>query len=161
MSRALFSHCFLTTSAELTQRGVFLALRTPFWTRPYYSRFHFFKHSDLSLLMKTTFSLHPVAPTRVSSRQYILHSRGFTLIELLVTIAIIAIIAAILFPVFARARENVRRTSCQSNLKQIGLGFQQYRHADLWPCAQHRYNLLHCEFWHHQSLCESSCRDTR
>jgi prepilin-type N-terminal cleavage/methylation domain-containing protein/prepilin-type processing-associated H-X9-DG protein len=52
--------------------------------------------------------------------------QGFTLIELLVVIAIIAILAAILFPVFARARENARRASCQSNLKQIGLGFMQY-----------------------------------
>ena len=51
---------------------------------------------------------------------------GFTLIELLVVIAIIAILAAILFPVFARARENARRSNCQSNEKQIALGFLQY-----------------------------------
>ena len=51
---------------------------------------------------------------------------AFTLIELLVVIAIIAILAAILFPVFGRARENARRSSCQSNLKQIALGVAQY-----------------------------------
>ena len=51
---------------------------------------------------------------------------AFTLIELLVVIAIIAILAAILFPVFARARENARRSSCQSNMKQIALAFKQY-----------------------------------
>jgi prepilin-type N-terminal cleavage/methylation domain-containing protein/prepilin-type processing-associated H-X9-DG protein len=55
-----------------------------------------------------------------------IRKQGFTLIELLVVIAIIAILAAILFPVFARARENARRSSCQSNLKQIGLGILQY-----------------------------------
>lgn len=51
---------------------------------------------------------------------------GFTLIELLVVIAIIAILAAILFPVFARARENARRSSCLSNMKQLTLAAMQY-----------------------------------
>ena len=52
--------------------------------------------------------------------------RGFTLIELLVVIAIIAILAAILFPVFARAKRAAQASTCQSNLKQIGLAIKQY-----------------------------------
>lgn len=64
--------------------------------------------------------------------------RGFTLIELLVVIAIIAILAAILFPVFARAREKARQTSCLSNLKQMGLAILMYAQD-----YDERYNLAY------------------
>lgn len=61
--------------------------------------------------------------------------RGFTLIELLVVIAIIAILAAILFPVFARAREKARQSSCLSNVKQLVLGCLMYAqdYDERWP----------------------------
>jgi prepilin-type N-terminal cleavage/methylation domain-containing protein/prepilin-type processing-associated H-X9-DG protein len=64
--------------------------------------------------------------TRTSQLRQTPERKGFTLIELLVVIAIIALLASILFPVFSRARENARRTTCQSNLKQIGLGMTMY-----------------------------------
>ncbi len=56
--------------------------------------------------------------------------RGFTLIEMLVVIGIIALLAAILFPVFGRVREGGRRTACSSNLQQLGLSFRQYLQDD-------------------------------
>lgn len=65
--------------------------------------------------------------------------KGFTLIELLVVIAIIAILASILFPVFARARENARRASCMSNLKQMGLAMMQYT-QDYDECYPYSYS---------------------
>ncbi len=62
---------------------------------------------------------------------------GFTLIELLVVIAIIAILAAILFPVFARAREKARQTTCTSNQRQIAASLQMYAqdHEEMLPPA--------------------------
>jgi prepilin-type N-terminal cleavage/methylation domain-containing protein/prepilin-type processing-associated H-X9-DG protein len=64
-------------------------------------------------------------------------SKGFTLIELLVVIAIIAILAAILFPVFARAREKARQTTCTSNQRQIGASIQMYAqdHEESMPSS--------------------------
>jgi prepilin-type N-terminal cleavage/methylation domain-containing protein/prepilin-type processing-associated H-X9-DG protein len=67
-----------------------------------------------------------------------MRKRGFTLIELLVVIAIIAILAAILFPVFAKAREAARATSCKSNLKQIATSLLMYTqdYDEMTPSAR-------------------------
>jgi prepilin-type N-terminal cleavage/methylation domain-containing protein/prepilin-type processing-associated H-X9-DG protein len=70
-----------------------------------------------------------------------MHRRGFTLIELLVVIAIIAILASILFPVFARAREKARQTSCLSNTKQLVLAVVSYAqdYDELLPTEDYNY----------------------
>ena len=81
--------------------------------------------------------------------------RGFTLIELLVVIAIIAILAAILFPVFARAREQARRTACLSNLKQIGLAIMMYvqDYDERMPiCGPMAHRASYCRFQSDLSL---------
>jgi prepilin-type N-terminal cleavage/methylation domain-containing protein/prepilin-type processing-associated H-X9-DG protein len=84
---------------------------------------------------------HPAAQSRKNLKPKS-HQLGFTLIELLVVIAIIAILAAILFPVFARARENARRSSCQSNVKQFGLAIMQYTqdYDERYPRMYHGAN---------------------
>ena len=75
-------------------------------------------------------------------------AKGFTLIELLVVIAIIAILAAILFPVFARAREKARQTSCLSNVKQLTLGFMMYaQDYDEYIRTAYLPNPVHHTYW--------------
>jgi prepilin-type N-terminal cleavage/methylation domain-containing protein/prepilin-type processing-associated H-X9-DG protein len=70
--------------------------------------------------------------------------RGLTLIELLIVIAIICIIAAILFPVFVKAREDSRAAQCSSNLKQLGIALIQYNqdYDELEPCGIDQYDRM-------------------
>lgn len=76
--------------------------------------------------------------------------RGFTLIELLVVIAIIAILAAILFPVFAKAREKARQSSCLSNVKQLSLAVFQYMqdYDEVLPVYWNIHNRPGPEYWY-------------
>ncbi|MBW3621921.1 MAG: DUF1559 domain-containing protein [Armatimonadetes bacterium] len=91
--------------------------------------------------------MYPSFPAPLPRR---LVSRGFTLIELLVVIAIIAILAAILFPVFAKAREKGRQTSCGSNLRQLGLAMFAYTqdHDEQFPLGAYARSQMDFQTWH-------------
>ena len=71
--------------------------------------------------------------------------RGFTLLELTVVISIIAILASILFPLFARARETARRSTCASNLQQIGVALNMYaqNYDGRYPAKNNEFGLLY------------------
>lgn len=86
---------------------------------------------SVSLCRRSLEGKHRVSAPRFQPISIPLRStKGLTLIELLVAIAVIAILAAILFPVFQSVRENARRTACLSNMKQISLGYMQYYQDD-------------------------------
>ena len=89
---------------------------------------------------------------------------AFTLIELLVVIAIIAILAAILFPVFAKAREKARQSSCQSNVKQMVLANRQYmsdydENCILWGRFSYQYAPL--DYWSMPTLLSPYVKNTQ
>src|SRR5262249_45468340 len=79
------------------------------------------RHTAHGAYLRLRTSEAAMAPTSASAAR-----RGFTLIELLVVIPIIAFLAAILFPVFAQARESARKISCLSNMRQIGMATRMY-----------------------------------
>jgi len=84
--------------------------------------------------------------------------RGFTLVELLTVIAIIAVLAAIIFPAFSTARGKARQVSCVSNLKQIGLGFQMYAqdYDGYLPYARDASDAFVPEIW---TFAPKACQD--
>jgi prepilin-type N-terminal cleavage/methylation domain-containing protein len=89
--------------------------------------------------------------------------QAFTLIELLVVIAIISILAAILFPVFARARENARRTSCVSNGKQMGIAAMMYvqDYDETYPRNQQTKDGSPTAYWYWGNLLQPYVKNTK
>ena len=90
--------------------------------------------------------------TSLSTRRNPRNSSGFTLLELLVVVAIIALLSAILFPVFSRVRENARRATCQSNLKQLGLAITQYTQD-----YDETFPMVNTNFWCDDSVALPAC----
>jgi len=92
-----------------------------------------------------------------SSPQRVGTADGFTLIELLVVISIIAVLAAILFPVFANAREKARQTRCASNLRQLGIAVQMYTtdYDELYPWAVDPTDVNCPQIWYQFPLWQS------
>jgi len=85
----------------------------------------------------------------VKAQKYRGEKKGFTLIELLVVIGIIAILAAILFPVFASAKARAKQATCLSNLRQIGsaIGLYMTDYDDVFPCAVDASDKYRPEIW--------------
>src|SRR5437868_6730562 len=87
------------------------------------------------------FQWTPIEPRK--ERTFRMRRRGFTLIELLVVISIIAILAAILFPVFAQARDKARAATCLSNFKQLALAIAMYdQDYESLPMAYANYDTI-------------------
>jgi prepilin-type N-terminal cleavage/methylation domain-containing protein len=79
----------------------------------------------------------PAVSGTIPCRGSVMKRSGFTLIELLVVIAIIAVLVALIFPVFASARAKARQNTCISNLRQIGISIELYAmdYDDLYPAC--------------------------